>query len=381
MFTTEFGVTLYFRTMRCIPTAFTESCSKKFRGRPADSHLEEGFRSVADFLEENDDEQITINDLVDKMRVTCGDAAYSVIYMKQKLMEHFGDNIIITEINGKSNVVTLRRTASSILHEFYKQQESVNNEARKSDIIKAAAKLIQSDIKSKIVGKAVYPSPSQVASLEDNLDYLPVSLKSFLQIIFTRKNAEMKLASIGQAIVQAARPRVVMAPLQVGLAIQLHHQFASKFLIDTLNALGFCSSYTEAQRFESSAAVSTGTDIPQFTTGTFLQYVADNVDHNVRTLNGHGTFHGMGIIACATPGTVNNKPVPRIHVNKEEIIASGEIGISYISHNETLKVSVKFEELPELRKIDSTWKLDFLIQLTWSTATRMVWPNADDTSG
>ena len=33
-----------------------------------------------------------------------------------------------------------------------------------------------------------------------------------------------------------------------------------------------------------------------------MQFVADNADHNLRTLDGHETFHGMGIIAAATPG-------------------------------------------------------------------------------
>ena len=37
----------------------------------------------------------------------------------------------------------------------------------------------------------------------------------------------VKVASIGQAIVQTPRPRVIPAPLQVGLAVQLHHHFAS----------------------------------------------------------------------------------------------------------------------------------------------------------
>ena len=35
------------------------------------------------------------------------------------------------------------------------------------------------------------------------------------------------------------------------------------------------------------------TEYPQ---GTFTQWVADNVDHNVATLSGEGTFHVMGII-------------------------------------------------------------------------------------
>lgn len=37
--------------------------------------------------------------------------------------------------------------------------------------------------------------------------------------------------------------------------------------------------------------------------GHFGQHVADNVDHNLRTLDGMNTFHGMGIIAAITSGT------------------------------------------------------------------------------
>ena len=43
----------------------------------------------------------------------------------------------------------------------------------------------------------------------------------------------------------------------------------------------------------------TGTQVP-FSEGSCIQYVADNVDHNICTLDGHGTFHGMGIIAAIT---------------------------------------------------------------------------------
>ena len=41
-----------------------------------------------------------------------------VTHMKAKFKEHFGDNIIQTEINGKPNVVTFRHKAEIILHEF-----------------------------------------------------------------------------------------------------------------------------------------------------------------------------------------------------------------------------------------------------------------------
>ena len=30
---------------------------------------------------------------------------------------------------------------------------------------------------------------------------------------------------------------------------------------------------------------------------SFTKVITDNVDHNIATIDGHGTFHGMGIIA------------------------------------------------------------------------------------
>ncbi|KAK3748686.1 hypothetical protein QZH41_018982, partial [Actinostola sp. cb2023] len=61
---------------------------------------------------------------------------------------------------------------------------------------------------------------------------------------------------------------------------------------------------------EVNAAVDQGTEIPDYG-GEFVQYVADNVDHNLLTLDGNDTFHGMGMIATITPGTRRLRSVPR----------------------------------------------------------------------
>ena len=50
-------------------------------------------------------------------------------------------------------------------------------------------------------------------------------------------------------------------------------------------------SYSEVKNFEMCAAYSQSTDIPGITPGHFVQYVADNVDHNVRTMDGFNTFN------------------------------------------------------------------------------------------
>ena len=56
----------------------------------------DAFLEVARFLEENDDEQITIKDLVSCMENNLADSehsAYSHTHMQLKLQEYFGDRL------------------------------------------------------------------------------------------------------------------------------------------------------------------------------------------------------------------------------------------------------------------------------------------------
>ena len=48
-------------------------------------------------------------------------------------------------------------------------------------------------------------------------------------------------------VVQAVRPRAVIAPLQLGLSVQMHHLHRSGLLIDSVSTMGFASSYPEVQ--------------------------------------------------------------------------------------------------------------------------------------
>ena len=149
--------------------------------------------------------------------------------------------------------------------------------------------------------------------MEEALKLIPDLLKSFLELLFVGKDIKLKLASVGQAIVQAVRLRVILAPLQLGLGVQMHHHFSSEFLIDSLNSHGFCASYKTVQKYKRSAAVAQGTEIPGYTPGQFVQYSADNVNHNLRTLDGTGTFNGMGIIAAITPVSYTHLTLPTIY--------------------------------------------------------------------
>ena len=76
---------------------------------------------------------------------------YSARYITEKLKEHFGENIVIASINGKADVVTFRSTAWTILQNFYNASRDADPEAGKIRVIKAAAELIKTDIKSKFL--------------------------------------------------------------------------------------------------------------------------------------------------------------------------------------------------------------------------------------
>ena len=139
------------------------------------------------------------------------------------------------------------------------------------------------------------------------MKYPPDTLLALIEGMFAGKNSGVKGASIGQAIMQATRPRVMLAPLQLGLCVQLHHHIASRFLIDSLHHHGLCCSYQDVHQFERNATHSHGTDIPNLTRQNLSNIiVADNVDRTIRTLDGHGTCHGMGMIVAVTPGTTSN---------------------------------------------------------------------------
>ena len=144
---------------------------------------------------------------------------------------------------------------------------------------------------------------------------------------------------------QACRPRALIAPLQLGLGVQMHHHFVSKCLIDTLSNLGFSRSYWEVQKYESSAATKLKNYLPDYFPGQFLQFVADNADHNNRTFDGHNTFHGMGIIVCSNPGTSVNVNIPRTNAQPKDRSKIGKINLRYYKVPEHEVSSLQFKEL------------------------------------
>ena len=202
---------------------------------------------------------------------------------------------------------------------------------------------MKNDIKSfKTSDESKVYSNMASLSMDEAVALLPESMKVFLSGIITGKDTSTKLASLGQALMQAARPRAVTLPLQLDLGVQMHRHFGSRFLNETLYRMGFASSYEEIKRFESSAATTNGVNIPSIPENSFLQFSADNVDHNTRTLDGLNTFHGMGMMAMITPAISYKKTIPKVKRSEDEIASTGHVKIHhYNTKPDPAKLSYK----------------------------------------
>ena len=74
---------------------------------------------------EKNDEQITVPDLTRMMRQYAeakGRDSYDSRYLKKRIEEDFEGKIVITNVNGNSDVVTFRSTAAKILQDFQKRE-------------------------------------------------------------------------------------------------------------------------------------------------------------------------------------------------------------------------------------------------------------------
>jgi hypothetical protein len=358
-----------FRTKKSVPSLFSTNETPAKRGRPGTTN--EYFQKIIDYVENNPDNQVTVNHLVSMMQDMCGDQAYTPKFMIKKLKDHFQENVVIFEKRGTAGVVTLRQAVSSILKDFY-QRPKQNSTEEKVTIIRTAAKLIKSELMSLEDDKEFYPCSDQISSLNENLAYLPDGLSIFLHSVIGEKSS-LKISSIGQAIMKSSRQRSFIPPLQLGLGVQIHHCFGSRSLVDTLFSLGFCLSYDEVKKYESSSAVEQGISIPGITDTSCLQFMADNVDHNIDTLDGNGTFHGMGIVAAITPSDPIKKKIPRLSATLEDVKSIAKINLSYYRSPTNRIADLSFNEFcdPVACDADSNLKVDIFLNIMWSLKSPM----------
>ena len=149
-----------------------------------------------------------------------------------------------------------------------------------------------------------YPTAESLTSLDELKNWVPPLLNSFLNILI---NDSLKATAISHSIVQACIPRSCISPLLLVIDVSLDYYLASKWPITTLSKLGVSLSSDEVIKFKRSTSLqSLDSNIlkdPDFIT----QWSADNVDHNISTLDGTGSFHGMGIMSISVEEIVETE--------------------------------------------------------------------------
>jgi len=103
-----------------------------------------------------------------------------------------------------------------------------------------------------------------------------------------------------------------MCPIPFGIGVELEKTFGSKWLLNHLSRFGFSVTSDEVLRYKESAIENADLVPTQNNEEEFTQWIADNVDHNLVTLTGKGTFHGMGIISVSSKARVRNTAVKRL---------------------------------------------------------------------
>lgn len=80
------------------------------------------------------------------------------------------------------------------------------------------------------------------------ISILPLFLRVFLTTLFASKDFSILVGFIGQSIMQQLRPKTVVTPLQIVLAVQMHKHFGFKFLVDSIYSHGFSFWYSKIQK-------------------------------------------------------------------------------------------------------------------------------------
>ena len=269
--------------------------SKQNKGRPKDDLVSKAFEEACDWLEEEID-IITVAQFEEKVKeIAQTEEVHGRRYLKQMLKDKYKGHILFSEQPGLETLIYFHDMANFIINKkFVEKKDSVEDEAKR--IIKAAANLIRAEIRDMQYDTNSYPTSSEITG-----DWAPKNLRSLLSH-FTKSN--LRQESIAQCIVKAVSPKT-LPPLLFGLGIEVDHLYGSKWLSEELFRLGFSISYREITKYKQASATfkTIEEEIKALTNhGGFTQFVADNVDHNIATLDGHGTFHGMGIIASTVGG-------------------------------------------------------------------------------
>ena len=151
---------------------------------------------------------------------------------------------------------------------------SLQHGEEKAQIIETALTFIRNDIAMFDLGPKSYPTRKSTTDIEKQLKIVPANLQMFLRPIL---KTDERVAVWGQNFIKACRPKSGMLPYQMGIAVQLSHQFGSKWMLHKLHLLGYTESYSEIQNYKYSYLNSRGENDVSSTTNDVLETIVEGI--------------------------------------------------------------------------------------------------------
>ena len=202
---------------------------KKRKGRPCDSARKAALEE-APWCYANSEEPVPLTIILRKMvhilsKTDSDSLAYSFRQAKDLLVTEYGERVVVSDSNGKETLVTFRDTVDKILREYHQEVKADSENGERDQLIKVVGRIIRSEIKSITTRKDSYEFLNEISSVEKCLNFVCPSFCLLLSSIGV--DTPRLISFIGQAIIQAWRPRGLMSAVQIGLASRLHHHFSS----------------------------------------------------------------------------------------------------------------------------------------------------------
>ena len=204
------------------------------------------------------------------------------------------------------------------------QEQNYTSQIQSKDqAIYGVVSLLRADIAAMTQKITHYPEPSDL-EIEECQKYVPLFLlqaalwmvdqNAFENVLpFSEASSETKLKAVTLSETIMCMSGNTVTPQPLGTAVYLDHVFGSSELIDVVSGLGYCVSYDELRRYKTSAAQHTLTSSQTVAVDNIPTYVptdlkkpdnrevgnglmhegTDNVDINVETKDGKGTFHAL----------------------------------------------------------------------------------------
>ena len=150
-------------------------------------------------------------------------------------------------------------------------------------------KIIASELRFPMYSTDAYTTDEETSDLNVNKDWISEHLRMFMD---TLVKDPLHQVSLGEALAHTMQPRYIISPILFGLSFELDKVFCSRW-VNELDQLGLSMSYSEVTWFKHSVLVNDDSKkfLKGVATDTFSLWSADNVDHNICSLNGLGSLY------------------------------------------------------------------------------------------